>query len=200
MRVYHRRQSDTISFDSNHMSQYMKERGLVMGLGHTRENPEILGDPRVMRGRVVDQIKEVQIGGSEIEAQTPRTHTYRRHEFHPSQGTVFIASSTHEQDIRLCNPPTEESRQGASVQYDKARQTRTTLSKGRSAAEGRPLQSRQTTTVRPCPYYLRSHLKEPEGIPEAQRSTGIDSLPQNSLRRRSFSMEALDEDPAHRSE
>ncbi|GFX08304.1 hypothetical protein TNCV_3267931 [Trichonephila clavipes] len=46
----------------------------------------------------------------------------------------------------------------------------------------------------------RSRLKEPEGIPEEQRSTGIDSLPQNSLRRRSLSMQSLDGDPANRSE
>ncbi|GFX45963.1 uncharacterized protein TNCV_2163381 [Trichonephila clavipes] len=65
---------------------------------------------------------------------------------------------------------------------------------------GRPVRSRQTTTERPCPYYLRSHLKEPEKIPEEQRSTGIDSLPQNSLRRRSLSMETFDGDPADRSE
>ncbi|GFX45956.1 uncharacterized protein TNCV_2163311 [Trichonephila clavipes] len=128
------------------------------------------------------------------------THKYRRHEFHPSQGTVSIASPSHQQDIRLCNPLTEESKRGARVKYDKARQTRTTRSKGHSAAEGRPVRSRQTTTVRPCPYYLRSHLKEPEGIPEEQRSSGIDSLPQNSLRRRSLSMETFDRDPVDRSE
>ncbi|GFU75217.1 uncharacterized protein TNCV_2056601 [Trichonephila clavipes] len=72
--------------------------------------------------------------------------------------------------------------------------------KRHGAAEGRPFQSRLTTTVRPCPYYHRSHLKESEEIPEEQRSTWIDSLPQNSLRRRSLSMEALDGDPADRSE
>ncbi|GFW99291.1 hypothetical protein TNCV_3981161 [Trichonephila clavipes] len=43
---------------------------------------------------------------------------------------------------------------------------RTTRSKGHSAAEGRPVRYRQTTTVKPCAYYLRSRLKEPEGIPE----------------------------------
>ncbi|GFY01017.1 uncharacterized protein TNCV_1364221 [Trichonephila clavipes] len=39
---------------------------------------------------------------------------------------------------------------------------------------------------------------ESEGPPEEQRSMGIDSLPQNSLRRRSLSMEAVDGDPADR--
>ncbi|GFS75920.1 uncharacterized protein TNCV_4665641 [Trichonephila clavipes] len=89
---------------------------------------------------------------------------------------------------------------GARVQYDNPLETRTTRSKRHSAAEGRPVRSRQTTAVRPCPYYLRSHLKEPEGIPEAQRSTEIDSLLQNSFRRRSLGMEALDGDPTDRSE
>ncbi|GFY22646.1 uncharacterized protein TNCV_2179071 [Trichonephila clavipes] len=42
------------------MSHYMTERSLVMGrVGHTRENPEVLGDPRVMRVRVVDQRREM---------------------------------------------------------------------------------------------------------------------------------------------
>ncbi|GFW81584.1 retrovirus-related Pol polyprotein from transposon 17.6 [Trichonephila clavipes] len=101
---------------------------------------------------------------------------------------------------KQCKPPTEESRQGTRVQYDRARETRTTPSKGNSAAERRPVLSRQATAVRPCPYYLRSRLKKPGGIPEEQRSTGIDSLPQNNLRRRSISMEALDGDPVDRSE
>ncbi|GFW22166.1 uncharacterized protein TNCV_1632961 [Trichonephila clavipes] len=102
--------------------------------------------------------------------------------------------------IRQFQPPTEESRRGARVQYDKARETRSTHSKRHSAAEGRPVRSRQMTALRPCPYYLRSRLKEPEGIPEEQGSTGINSLSQNSLRRRSLSMEALDGDPTDRSE
>ncbi|GFU77276.1 hypothetical protein TNCV_4853771 [Trichonephila clavipes] len=101
------------------MRHYMKERGRV---GHTRENPEVLGDPWVMRVRVIDQDK---------------------------------------------------------------------LSKGHSAAEGRPVRSRQMTTVRPCPYYLRSRLKEPEGISEEhwdRQSTAEqpqEKEPQHGLRRRS---------------
>ncbi|GFW37576.1 uncharacterized protein TNCV_861811 [Trichonephila clavipes] len=85
------------------------------------------------------------------------------------------------------------------MQSDGARETRTTGTKGHSAAEGRPVRSRKTTIEKPCPYYLRNRFKEPEGLPEEQRSTGIDSLPQNSLRRRSLSMEALDGDPADKS-
>ncbi|GFV29556.1 uncharacterized protein TNCV_1340861 [Trichonephila clavipes] len=82
--------------------------------------------------------------------------------------------------MRRLSPPKEESRRGARVQSSRAREIRTTRSKGHSAAEERPVRSRKTTTVRPCPYYLRSHFKETEGLPEEQRSTGIDSLIQNS--------------------
>ncbi|GFU22231.1 uncharacterized protein TNCV_2251451 [Trichonephila clavipes] len=81
--------------------------------------------------------------------------------------------------MRQLSPTKEESWREARVHSDKARETRTTGSKGHSAAEGRPVRSGKTTTVRPCPYYL--------------------SLPLNSLRRRSLSMEALDGDPADRS-
>ncbi|GFW06404.1 uncharacterized protein TNCV_2187391 [Trichonephila clavipes] len=68
-----------------------------------------------------------------------------------------------------------------------------------SAAERRPVLSRQATAVRPCPYYLRSRFNKPEGTPEEQSSNGIDSLPQNNLKRISLSMEALDGDPEDRS-
>ncbi|GFW82658.1 retrovirus-related Pol polyprotein from transposon 17.6 [Trichonephila clavipes] len=67
-------------------------------------------------------------------------------------------------------------------------------------SERRPVQSKQATAVRPCPYYLRSRVKQPEGIPENRRSIGIDSIPQNNIRRRSLSMEALGGDPVDRSE
>ncbi|GFW80612.1 retrovirus-related Pol polyprotein from transposon 297 [Trichonephila clavipes] len=68
--------------------------------------------------------------------------------------------------MRKFSPTKEESRRGARVQSDKARETRATGSKGHSAAEGRPVRSGKTTTVRPCPYCLRSLFKELEGIPE----------------------------------
>ncbi|GFV16077.1 uncharacterized protein TNCV_1254751 [Trichonephila clavipes] len=68
-----------------------------------------------------------------------------------------------------------------------------------AAAEGEPVPSEGSQQLRSCPYYLRSRFKEPEGLPEEQRSTGLTALPQNSLRRRSLSLEALDGDPADRS-
>ncbi|GFS80040.1 uncharacterized protein TNCV_2988281 [Trichonephila clavipes] len=117
-----------------------------------------------------------------------------------SINATVCEGSSHQLDTRQCKSPTEESRQGARVQYDRAGRQREHLAKDTVQLRGRPVRSRQTTAVRPCPYYLGSLLKEPEGIPEEQRSTGINSLLQNSLRRRSLSMETLDGDPADRSE
>ncbi|GFX10532.1 uncharacterized protein TNCV_2583541 [Trichonephila clavipes] len=116
------------------------------------------------------------------------------------QGSQSIAGPSHQIDTRQGKPPTEGNRQGANVQYDRARETRTTSSGGNREAERRPIRFRQATAVRPSPYYLRSRVKQPEGIPEEQRSNEIDSIPQNNLRRRSISMEALDADPVDRSE
>ncbi|GFU81482.1 uncharacterized protein TNCV_4926131 [Trichonephila clavipes] len=87
-----------------------------------------------------------------------RIHKYMPQNFNPSQGSESISGPSHQQKLRQSSPPKEESRRGARVQSDKARETRTTRSKRHSAAVGRPVRSRQTTTVRPCPYYLRSHL------------------------------------------
>ncbi|GFW77394.1 uncharacterized protein TNCV_2497871 [Trichonephila clavipes] len=66
------------------------------------------------------------------------------------------------------------------------------------AAERRTVRSKQTTAVRPCPYYLRSRVRQPEGFPEERRNRGIASIPQNNIRR-SLTMEALDGDPVDRS-
>ncbi|GFU23442.1 uncharacterized protein TNCV_4447501 [Trichonephila clavipes] len=111
-----------------------------------------------------------------------------------------IAGPSHQIDTRHGKPPTEGSRQERSRQYDKARETRTTTSGTNRTAKRRPVWSKQATAVRPCPYYLRSRVKQPEGIPEEWRSNGIDSIPQNNIRKRSLSMEALDGDPVDRSE
>ncbi|GFX89759.1 uncharacterized protein TNCV_3711911 [Trichonephila clavipes] len=179
----------------------MKDRGLVMSrVGRTRENPKDLGKPRVRRGSERgDQKRPTPVPPQGIKKTVPssissRIPNYRRLN-NPSQGPQSIAGPSHQLDTRQCKPPTEESRQGARGQYDRARETRTTPSKGNSAAETRPVRSRQATAVRPCPYYLRSRLKMPEGIPGEQWDR-----PQNNLRRRSLSMEALDGDPADRSE
>ncbi|GFW18345.1 retrovirus-related Pol polyprotein from transposon 17.6 [Trichonephila clavipes] len=250
VRVYHPRQFDTISFDSNYETLY-EGKGSSNGWsrshpGKSRSSRRLLGDKsksrksnketaglenlrlkrKVRSNGTVERndrkrskiCRKRSFQGSEhgdqkiptpvvpqgIKITVPsslafRSHKYRRNNS-PSQGPESIAGSSLQQMIRQLNPPTEESRRGARVQYDKARETRTTRSKGHSAAEGRPVRSRQTTTVRPCPYYLRSRLKEPERIPEEQSRTGINSLPQDSLRRRSLNMDALDGDPADKSE
>ncbi|GFU55839.1 uncharacterized protein TNCV_2255301 [Trichonephila clavipes] len=132
-------------------------------------------------------------------SEASRIHKYWRQNLNPSKGPESISGPSNQQKIRQLSPPKEQNRRGARVQSDKARKTRTTRSKRHGEAERRTVRSGKTTTVRSCPYYLRSRLKEPEGILEEQRSTGIDSQSQNSLRRRSFSIEALDGDPADRS-
>ncbi|GFS87619.1 uncharacterized protein TNCV_2942031 [Trichonephila clavipes] len=78
--------------------------------------------------------------------------------------------------------------------------TKTTKDGTNRAAERRTVRSKQTTAVRPCPYYLRSRVRQPEGFPEERRNSGLASIPQNNIRRRSLSMEALDGDPVDRSE
>ncbi|GFV98547.1 uncharacterized protein TNCV_4848761 [Trichonephila clavipes] len=128
-----------------------------------------------------------------------RKYKYRRPN-NPSQGSQSIAGPSHQIDTRQGKPPTEGNRQETSGQYDKARETRTTTSGTNRAAERRPVRSIQETAVRPCPYYLRSRVKQPEGIPEERRSNGIDSIHQNNMRRRSLSMETLDGDPVDRRE
>ncbi|GFW74483.1 uncharacterized protein TNCV_2413821 [Trichonephila clavipes] len=79
-----------------------------------------------------------------------RNHKYRRPN-NPFQGLQSIAGPSHQLDTRQCKPPTEESRPGARGQYNRVRETRTTPSKRNSAAERRPVRSRQATAVRPCP-------------------------------------------------
>ncbi|GFT23298.1 uncharacterized protein TNCV_2015941 [Trichonephila clavipes] len=129
-----------------------------------------------------------------------RNYKYRRPN-NPSQGLLqSIAGPSHPRDSRQDKPPTEGSKHEGSGQYDKARETRTTKNGTNRVAERRPVRSKQATAVRPCMYYLRSRVRQPEGIPEERRSIGIDSISQNNIRRRSLSMEALDGDPVDRSE
>ncbi|GFX36195.1 uncharacterized protein TNCV_2065361 [Trichonephila clavipes] len=101
----------------------------------------------------------------------------------------------------LKNPRVMKKRSGVEQEYNLIRLEGSGqhIAKGHSAAEVRLVRSGKMTTVRPCPYYLKSRLKEPEGIPEEQRNTGIESLPQYSLRRGILNMEAIDGDLADRS-
>ncbi|GFU69846.1 retrovirus-related Pol polyprotein from transposon opus [Trichonephila clavipes] len=86
-----------------------------------------------------------------------------------------IAGPSHLRNARQGKPPTEGSTHDMNGQYVKARETRTTTSGTNRAAERRLVRSKQATAVRPCPYYLRSHVKQPEGVPEDRRSIGIES-------------------------
>ncbi|GFW24525.1 uncharacterized protein TNCV_2403901 [Trichonephila clavipes] len=100
-------------------------------------------------------------------------------------------------DCRLNKSTTVESRTEGGGRDNKTRQTRATT-RGRNKQAERPARSNQATTRRPCPYYLRSRVKESDGIPEEQRNIEINGIPHSRIRRRSLSMEALDGDPVHR--
>ncbi|GFX11938.1 uncharacterized protein TNCV_2997221 [Trichonephila clavipes] len=128
-----------------------------------------------------------------------RNHKYRRPN-NPSQGSQPIAGPSHQQDSRQDKSPTVASRHEGSRQCNKARETKTTKYGTNRAAERRTVRSKQTTAVRPCPYYLRSRVRQPEGFPEERRNSELVSIPQNNIRRRSLSMEVLDGYPVDRSE
>ncbi|GFY31632.1 uncharacterized protein TNCV_4199431 [Trichonephila clavipes] len=133
-----------------------------------------------------------------LSSVSSRNYKYRRPN-NPSQGSQSIAGPSHQQDSRQDKPPTEGSKHEGSGQYNKTRETKTTKNGTNRAAE-RPVRSKQATTVRPCPYYLRSRVRQTEGFPEERRNIGMESIPQNNIRRMSLSMEALDGDPVDRSE
>ncbi|GFX03813.1 uncharacterized protein TNCV_2113851 [Trichonephila clavipes] len=134
-----------------------------------------------------------------LSSVSSQNYKYRRPN-NPSQGSQSIAGPSHQQDSRQDKPPIEWSRHEGSGQYNKAGETKTTKNGTNRGAERRPVLSKQATAVRPCPYYLRSRVRQPEGFPEERRNIGIESIPQNNIRRRSVSMEALDGDPVDRSE
>ncbi|GFT76251.1 uncharacterized protein TNCV_564391 [Trichonephila clavipes] len=222
-RVYYPRQSDTISSDSHVETLYEGQRS---SNGSSRSHPGNFkrswktssdeskgrksikgnagwGDPRLKRKKKIsagdehrDQKRPTPertqgIKRAILSSVSSRNYKYRRPN-NPSQGSQSIAGPSHQIDTRQGKPPTEG--------YDKARETRTTTSGTNRAAERRPARSKQATAVRHCPYYLRSRVKQPEGIPEERRSNGIDSIPQNNIRRKSLRMEASDGDPVDMSE
>ncbi|GFV51949.1 uncharacterized protein TNCV_1323021 [Trichonephila clavipes] len=165
VRVYHPRQSDTISLDSHVETLYEGQRS---SNGSSRSHPG-----KSKRSSEESKGRKSNKGNAGLE--DPRSK-------------------------RKGKPPTEGSRKGASVQYERTREIRATPSGGNRAAEKRPVRSRQGTAVRSCPYYLRSRVKQSKGIPEEQRNNGMDSIPQSNPRRKRFNMEALDGDPVDRSE
>ncbi|GFW70567.1 uncharacterized protein TNCV_1624001 [Trichonephila clavipes] len=106
-----------------------------------------------------------------------------------SQGVVSIAGPSRLPDRRWSKSTKIGSRMEGSGRDNQTRQTRATM-RGRKAE--RPVRSNQATTRRPCPYYLRSRVKESDGIPKEQRNIEINGIPHNKIRKRSLSMEALD--------
>ncbi|GFU42724.1 retrovirus-related Pol polyprotein from transposon 17.6 [Trichonephila clavipes] len=149
-------------------------------------------DPRLKR--------KVESNGSGDRKDLKRSKICRKRSLQDPNGSQSIAGPSRPKDSRQDKPPTEGSRHEGSGQYDKARETKTTKNGTNRAAEKRPVRSKQATAVRPCPYYLRSRVRQPEGFPEERRNIGMESIPQNNIRRRSLSMEALDGDPVDRSE
>ncbi|GFX25159.1 uncharacterized protein TNCV_2753341 [Trichonephila clavipes] len=226
VREYRPRQSDTLSSDSHVETLYEGQKssngssrshpGKFKGSGKTsseeskgcKSNKGNAGweDPRLKRkgSEHRDQKRPTPEPKQGIKRAIPssvpsRNYKYRRPN-NPSQGSQSIAGPSHLRNARQGKPPTEGSKHDMTGQYDKSRETRTTTSGTNRAAEKGPVQSKQATAVRPYPYYLRSRVKQPEGIPEERSSIGIDSIPQNNIKRRSLSMEALDGDPVDRSE
>ncbi|GFT09583.1 uncharacterized protein TNCV_4947621 [Trichonephila clavipes] len=126
-----------------------------------------------------------------------RTYKFKRPNT-SSQGVESIAGPSRLPDCRLNKSTTVEFRTEGSGRDNKTRQTRATT-RGRNKQAERPVRSNKATTRRPCPYYLRSRVKESDGIPEEQqRNIEINGIPHSRIRRRSLSMEALDGDPVHR--
>ncbi|GFT35421.1 HTH_Tnp_Tc3_2 domain-containing protein [Trichonephila clavipes] len=130
-----------------------------------------------------------------------RTYKFKRPNT-SSQGVESIAGPSRLPDCRLNKSTTVESQTEGSGRDNKTRQTRATT-RGRNKQAERPVLSNQATARRPCsghttccPYYLRSRVKESDGIPEEQRNIEINGIPHSRIRRRSLSMEALDGDPA----
>ncbi|GFX52351.1 uncharacterized protein TNCV_4323691 [Trichonephila clavipes] len=95
-----------------------------------------------------DQKRSTPIPTQGIKRTVPSSVSSRKHKYRrPNnlfQGPQSIAGPSHQLDARQCKPPTEGSRQGASVQYSRDRESRTAPSKGNSAAERRPVRSRQS--------------------------------------------------------
>ncbi|GFS75837.1 retrovirus-related Pol polyprotein from transposon 297 [Trichonephila clavipes] len=124
-----------------------------------------------------------------------RNYKFQKHNT-SSPGVESIAGTSRLPDRRTATT-TGESRMEVSGRDNQTRQTRATT-RGHNKQAEKPVRSNQANTRRPCPYYLRSHIQEKDGIPEELSNIEINGIPHSTLRRRSLSMEALDGDPVHR--
>ncbi|GFY23391.1 retrovirus-related Pol polyprotein from transposon 17.6 [Trichonephila clavipes] len=177
VRVYHPKQSDTISFDSHVETLYEGQRS---SNGSSRSHP---GKSKRSRKTSSEESKcrksnkgiagledlrlkrKVRSNGSVERTEEKRSKICRKRYLHgskirdqkrptpiPTQGIKrtfpsSVSSRKHKyrrpNNPSQCKPPTEGIRQGASVQYDRDRETRTAPSEGNSAAERRPVRTRQ---------------------------------------------------------
>ncbi|GFV46874.1 uncharacterized protein TNCV_2092261 [Trichonephila clavipes] len=213
VRVYHPRHSDKNSFDGTNETLY---EGKGSGNGSNRSHPgksrssrKHSGDESKSRksnkgttGLEDQRLKRKNVGsnGTVERNDRKRSKMCRKRSFqgfehreHKRQTPILpkgikrtvpssVASRTHKYRRNNLNPSQGPESFASPSHQQKIRQLSPPKEEGRRGAR------------------VQSHLKEPEGIQEEQRSTESDSLPQNSLRRRSLSMEALDGDPADRSE
>ncbi|GFV87226.1 uncharacterized protein TNCV_5114441 [Trichonephila clavipes] len=115
VRVYHPRQFDTISFDNHDETLYERQRS---SNGSNRSHP---GKSKRSRKTSSDESK-----GRKSNKGTAGLEDLRL----KRKGPQSIAGPSHQLDTRQYKPPTEESRQEARVQYDRAWETRTTPRKG----------------------------------------------------------------------
>ncbi|GFW39274.1 uncharacterized protein TNCV_1832601 [Trichonephila clavipes] len=223
VRVYRPRQSDTISSDSpvetlydeqevshgsnrSHQGQFKEHRktscqeseGCRSRQGNTtREIPRnkrkinstASKDQALKRSKIC---KKRSRQGSDHQDRKRRT---------PEQGqgvkrVESIAGPSRLPDRRTATT-TGGSRMEVSGRDNQTRQTRATT-RGRNEQAEKPVRSNQTNTRRPCPYYLRSRIQEKDGIPEELSNIEINGIPGSTFRKRSLSMEALNEDPVHR--
>ncbi|GFU50254.1 uncharacterized protein TNCV_300871 [Trichonephila clavipes] len=209
VRVYRPRQSDTISSDSHletiyegQRSSYRSSRSQPGKFKRSRKtSSEESNGHKSSKGNAgwedLRLKRKVESNGSGDRKDLKRSKICRKRSLRGSK------SPSHQQDSRQDKPPTEGSRHEGSGQYNKARETKDNENGTNREAERRPVRSKQATAVRPCPYYLRSRVRPPEGFPEERRNIGRESIPQNNIRSTSIpylSMEALDGDPVDRSE
>ncbi|GFX35250.1 uncharacterized protein TNCV_100571 [Trichonephila clavipes] len=135
--------------------------------------------------------------GKRVTVNIDQVRVYRPRQTDTISSDSQVETLYDEQGVshRLNKSTTGESRTEGSGRDNKTRQTRATT-RGRNKQAERPVRSNQATTRRPCPYYLRSRVKENDGIPEEQRNIEINGIPHSRIRR-SLSMEALDGDPGN---
>ncbi|GFX24773.1 retrovirus-related Pol polyprotein from transposon 17.6 [Trichonephila clavipes] len=190
VRVYRPRQSDTISSDSHVETLYEGQRSSDRS---SRSQPSKFKGSRKTSSEESNGHKSVK-GNAGLE--DPRLKRKVQSNGLGDRKDFKMSKISRKRSLQ----GSKRSRHEGSGQYNNARETKTTKNGTSRAAERRPVRYKQATAVRPCPYYLRSRVRQPEGFPEERRNIGMESIPQKNIRRRSLSMEALDGDPVDRSE